>query len=310
MPAFLEIGNDPVIRLWSVREVGDLRSNAYSGRLILTSGPKEWCLLGMGQDSLEVSFCLFGSFPTQWEQYSLLERFKWMWTIFRDCLSDAFFEDTPQRLPPVLMMASESICTVPLSVCRDGIPSDSLDLLFGSCEEWDDPQLYHIPDTEVVVAARFRRELSAASAVLFPNHRLIALEAVIILSFLGLPMTEVALPTHESELLIARLDHRILVVQKNKNSLQACNTFDSERPEEVLYYALLFDQGQSRVAYLAGFEQAEEELLKPGLVASFGSCISWTWIHDDSSACEREPWNLLNSGSLPALAFYFLRNPF
>ena len=58
MPAFLEIGNDPVIRLWSVREVGDLRSNAYSGRLILTSGPKEWCLLGMGQDSLEVSFCL------------------------------------------------------------------------------------------------------------------------------------------------------------------------------------------------------------------------------------------------------------
>jgi hypothetical protein len=263
----------------------------------------------LDQDFQEVSFCLQGNFPTHWEQHSLLEQFKWLSKTFRDCLWDALFEDRPHRPPPVLLLASESICTIPLSVCRDSIPVDSLDLLFGKSEELCDSRLHHILDTEVVVAARFRRELSLASAALFPNHRLIALEAALIMRFLSLAPTDVALQTIGSELMIARLDHRILVVQKNKNCLQACNTFDAGTPEEVLYYSLLLDQGQSKLAYLAGFDQVEEELLKPLLFGSFGSCISSSWILDDPSDFEHEPWNLLTNGSMPALAYYTLRNP-
>lgn len=311
MPAFLEIGNEPNIRLWSADPVDHLVSTGQITRWILTLGTGEWSLLGYNDVSNATKLCLQGGFPTHWDQRSMAERFKWLSNTIGDHVPSLIFrKPLAQDASPILMIAAEACCAIPLSVCRDQLPKDSLNLLFGVSEQSTDPLLFHIHESEVVVATRFNAALISAVGALFQAHTIIALEAALLSRFLNAPESDAIKPSHQPELMIARLDHRILVAQRNHGNLSGFNTFTAENPEDVLYYALLLDQGQSKSAYLAGFDQAEVHLLRDKIADSFGDCIVSDWIFDDPSLVDSEPWRLMTNRSLPALARYIIRNPF
>jgi len=310
MPAYQETGNDPKPRLWSAGPLEELVSSGQINHLILIYGFLEWSLLGVHQDSNAVNLCLQGCFPDYWSQRSLHERFKWLSHSISGCVpgllsieSGAFVE------PSIVIIASEACCTIPLSVCRDQLPHESLNLLFGVSEQSSEPKLYHIPETEVVVATRYNGALSGAIGILFQSHRLISIEAAILSRFLNWPTGNSPMPSVQPVLLIARFDHRILVAQKRNNTLLGCNTFDAASPEEVLYYALLFDQGLSKAVYLVGFDPTEGDLLQAKMAESFGDCFNSAWIHDELSTDASASWRHLPNPWMPSLANFINRNP-
>lgn len=310
MPASLEIGNDPSFWLWSAQNLEELTSAQKSFRLVLTIGHSEWYFLGADSVTNHCVISLYGGVPPQWEHRTLLEQFKWLDGAIKSVLPMSIFEDAScSDTVPLLMLVSAACSTLPLSVCRDKIPADSLDILFGASDVVSDPCLYHLPETEVVVASRFGRGVVEAVGEIFPGYRLFAYEAAAISRFLK-PTTGIGPRLADTaELLICRLDNRILVAQKRNSCLQACNTFEAATPEEVLYYALLLDQGVSGSVFLAGFDAKEEESLNPLLVESFGLCNPSSWILEEPSTAEAEPWNQYPNVSTPALAAYLISNP-
>lgn len=312
MPAFQEIGNDPVIRLWSAGHADDLNPADRVLQLVLTitHGSAEWFFLGLNPLSNQILLCLQGKFPAHWEQMSTLEQIKWLSVSIKEhipaSLTDGSSAPGP---PPVLILNAEACCAIPLSVCRDPLPEESLNLLFGTPENSIEPLLFHIPETEVVVVARYSSELSGAIAALFPTFKLVSTEAAILSRFLALEATSEVRPSGEPEMLLARLDHRVFVAQRLNNTLLGCNTFEASSPEDVLYYALLFDQGQSKTAYLMGFDHSEEKILTTKITETFGTCVGSDWILGHASPMEMEPWKLMTNRSMPALACQIVRNP-
>ena len=143
MPAFLEIGNEPNTRLWSADPVDHLVSTGQITRWILTLGTGEWSLLGYNDVSNATKLCLQGCFPTHWDQRSMAEQFKWLSNTIGDHVPSLIFrKPLAQDASPILMIAAEACCAIPLSVCRDQLPKDSLNLLFGVSEQSSEPLLF------------------------------------------------------------------------------------------------------------------------------------------------------------------------
>jgi len=299
-------GQIPPLRMHTGETVsGERLSNHPPHGVALVVEQAHWSLTVTGPGSEDCLVCLQGDIPPRWNERTLPEQFQWLDAKIREVVPLQIQAAMHTAiLPPVLVLPAVEFCTLPLPVCRDDIPEASLNLLFGPSEYAVPTWQFHLPETEVVVAVRFHPDTEQALNAVFPGFRLLSSEAIALSRFLTPDPPAGDEKPEAVELLIYRMGQHILLAQKKGASLLACNKLEAATTEEILYYALLLDQGMSGKVSVMGFDPSEETTLRPLLVQSFGQCNPTEWLMPPSMRLHEEPWCLLQNMTGPGLAIH------